>query len=80
MLTTEKVFARYGDKLADLSELLDYGIKNPNTQEVIAIVWKDGKQFWFANLCNRGSQRGIDIRRDRSDDMWGSDSRFLLRK
>ncbi len=81
-LTTEQVHEKYGDKMADLSELLDYGIKNPETQceFTIGIVWKEGDQFWCAVLLSLGSRRELGVRRDRPGVGRGDGSRFLVRK
>jgi hypothetical protein len=81
-LTTQQVFDRYGDKMASLSELLDYGIKNPETQRKfpIGIVWKVGDQFWYAYLDGDGMGRGLRVSRDRPFIEWSDDYRFLVRK
>ena len=80
--TTQQVYEKYGDKMADLSELLDYGIRNPETQLEfpIGIVWKDETgQFWYAVL-NGGSGRELHVSRDHPSGEWSGSCRFLLRK
>lgn len=81
-LTTEQVYEKYGDKMADLSELLDYGIKNPETQREfpIGIVWKVGDQFWYAVLIGSGAGRRLRVRQDHPDVEWCVSCRFLVRK
>lgn len=80
--TTKQVYQRYGDKMADLSELLDYGIKNPDTQRQlpIGIVWKVGDQFWYAILSSSGSLCELDVNQGYPDIEWNDYFRFLVRK
>ncbi|MEO8065598.1 MAG: hypothetical protein ABI643_01935 [Candidatus Doudnabacteria bacterium] len=82
ILTTTEVYEKCGDKMADLSELLDYGKKNPETQRKfpIAIVWKVGDQSWFAILDGNELYRELVISRDRPDFQWSVRYRFLVRK
>lgn len=81
-LTTKQVYEKYGDKMADLSELLAYGINNPDTQREfpIGIVWKDGDQFWCAYLRSRGSERELFVYQVHPDAVWYGICRFLVRK
>ena len=82
MLTTQQVCDRYGDQMADLSEFLDYAIRNPEAQreKPIGIVWKVGAQFWYAYLYSDGSHRKLYVYRDYPDVQWLVSDRFLVRK
>lgn len=82
-LITQRVFDLYGDKMASLSEFLDYGIKNPETQREfpLGIVWKDETgQFWYADFSSDSTGRGMNVDRDHPDDEWHDHCRFLVRK
>jgi hypothetical protein len=81
-LTTKQVYEKYGDKMASLSELLAYGINNPDTQRSfpIGIVWKDGDQFWYAYLDSFGSERMLCVDQVRPSDEWNGSCRFLVHK
>lgn len=81
-LTNQQVYERYGDKMASLSELLDYGIKNPEMQRQfpIGIVWKVGDQFWFAYLFSLDSDRELNVYQEHPYGVWNDDFRFLVRK
>jgi hypothetical protein len=80
-LTAKQIWGRLGD--GDLSELLNYGITNPDAQREfrISILWKDETgQFWYASLRSTGSSRGLDINRVRPDNVWRGRYLFLVCK
>ena len=79
-LTTPQIWERYGDKMASLSEFLDFAAKNP-TEYWIGIVWKDEtSQFWYADVDRDGSDRDLDVNQDGPDGRWDGYYRFLRRK
>ena len=82
-LKTKEIYEKYGDQMAGLCELLDYGIKNPNVQRnfLVGIVWKDENgQFWEAYLGNHDPERSLGVVQASPRDEWHCHSRFLVRK
>lgn len=82
VLTTQQVYERYGDAMADFSELLDHAVRRPADQleTPIGIVWKVGDQFWYAFLNSDGSVRSLGVRQGHPVVQWGVSYRFLRRK
>jgi hypothetical protein len=83
VITTQELYDSYGDNKPTLSDLLDFGVKNSDTQRQfpIGIVWKDETgQFWYALLHGSGSGRGLDVDQDYPGNRWDDDYRFLRRK
>lgn len=82
-LRVKQAYARYSGRMASLSELLDYGIRNPEAQREfpIRIVWKVGGRFWSATLEGYAGRRRLNVTpRDSPDDLCDYICRFLVRK
>lgn len=81
-LNTEQVYFGYGDKMADLSDLLDYGVRNPDMQFSfpIAIIWKTDTGWLLALLSGEGIKRVLSIRRTLRTSPWSSGCRFLIKQ
>ncbi|MGE5392664.1 MAG: hypothetical protein ACM3NH_02880 [Candidatus Saccharibacteria bacterium] len=79
-LSTKQPLDRYANRMADLSEFLDYGYRHPNVQRQfpIAILWKDDIGQVYAAVLRQGRELRITTAHLLSE--WSSECRFLVRR